>query len=161
MKLYVASSWRNSYQPAVVWDLRDAGHEVYDFRKPAPDSNGFSWSEIDPHWQKWTPERFVKNLSGEIAERGFRHDYEAMKNADACVLVLPCGRSAHLEAGWFTGKGKPLFVLMPPDGQEPELMYLLAGNPAAQMHSTFADLLLRLQELDDEMTGMDCRAYPH
>ena len=36
MKIYVASSWRNAQQPAVVARLREAGHEVYDFRNPAP-----------------------------------------------------------------------------------------------------------------------------
>jgi nucleoside 2-deoxyribosyltransferase len=46
---------------------------------------------------------------------------DGMEWADACVLVLPCGRSAHLEAGWFAGKGKPVFVLTF-DGEEPELM---------------------------------------
>ena len=45
-----------------------------------------------------------------------------MKWADACVLVLPCGRSAHLEAGWFVGAGKPLHILQL-DREEPELMY--------------------------------------
>jgi hypothetical protein len=32
-KIYVASSWRNEYYPEVVEKLREAGHEVYDFRK--------------------------------------------------------------------------------------------------------------------------------
>lgn len=29
-RIYVASSWRNTYQPGVVAALREAGHEVYD-----------------------------------------------------------------------------------------------------------------------------------
>ena len=32
MKIYVASSWRNTYQQDVVAKLRKLGHEVYDFR---------------------------------------------------------------------------------------------------------------------------------
>ena len=44
--------------------------------------------------------------------------------ADVCVLVLPCGRSAHTEAGWFAGKGLKTIVYMP-EKQEPELMYKL------------------------------------
>ena len=31
-RIYVASSWRDPYQPEVVAALREAGHEVYDFR---------------------------------------------------------------------------------------------------------------------------------
>ena len=33
-KIYVASSWRNAFYPDVVKALREAGHEVYDFRNP-------------------------------------------------------------------------------------------------------------------------------
>ena len=33
-RVYVASSWRNQYFPEVVKRLREAGHEVYDFRNP-------------------------------------------------------------------------------------------------------------------------------
>ena len=36
MKIYVASSWRNLLQPGIVLALRRCGHEVYDFRNPAP-----------------------------------------------------------------------------------------------------------------------------
>jgi hypothetical protein len=44
---------------------------------------------------------------------------------DLCV-VMPCGRSAHLEAGWFVGQGRRLAVLLSGD-EEPELMYRMAG----------------------------------
>ena len=47
-----------------------------------------------------------------------------MEWADACVLVLPCGRSAHTEASWFAGKGIKTVVYIP-EKQEPELMYKL------------------------------------
>lgn len=64
MKIYVASSWRNKIQPLVVLALREAGHEVYDFRNPAPGNTGFQWSEIDPAWQSWTAELVVKVSRG-------------------------------------------------------------------------------------------------
>lgn len=44
--------------------------------------------------------------------------------ADACVLVLPCGRSAHTEAGWMAGKGKRVVAYIP-KMEEPDLMYIL------------------------------------
>lgn len=49
-----------------------------------------------------------------------------MKWADVCVLVMPCGRSAHLEAGWFVGAGKPTLILL--ENGEPELMYRMVGT---------------------------------
>lgn len=131
-RIYVASSWRCVHQPGVVQALRNAGHEVYDFRNPRPGEHGFAWSEIDPDWQDWTPEGFVKALEHPVAGAGFSSDYGAMRWADTCVLVLPCGRSAHLEAGWFVGRGKCLSIYIP-EKCEPELMYRMADSVCTTM----------------------------
>lgn len=61
-------------------------------------------------------------LAHPVAEAGFGLDMKALRECDICVLVLPSGRSAHLEAGWAAGVGKVLIVLLA-DGCEPELMY--------------------------------------
>lgn len=126
-RIYVASSWRNSIQQEIVAALRIAGHEVYDFRNPAPGQHGFAWSEVNREWLKWSPEQFAVDLySGHPAvERGFAHDKSALDWADTCVLVLPCGRSAHLEAGYAAGQGKHTIFYLHPDKFEPELMYRL------------------------------------
>lgn len=133
MRIYVASSWRNPYQPEVVKALQAAGHKVYDFRHPAPGNHGFAWSEIDPDWLNWTPGLFRTLLDHPIARAGFRLDMNALKACDACVCVLPCGRSAHLELGWAQGHGKPCTVLML-DKQEPELMYLMLDRVCLSIH---------------------------
>lgn len=125
MKIYVASSWRNRIQPDIVEQLREAGHEVYDFHHPEPGNDGFSWSEIDPNWRSWTTEQFRKALNHPIAVDGFTLDMNALRWCDACVLVLPCGRSAHLELGYAVGAGKKTIALALPEfgPHEPELMY--------------------------------------
>ena len=74
--------------------------------------------------QDWQPAEHIENRTRLIAEKGFKADLDAMLWADVCVLVLPCGRSAHTEAGWFAGKGLKTIVYMP-EKQEPELMYKL------------------------------------
>lgn len=126
-RIYVASSWRNLYQQNIVARLRMDGHEVYDFRNPDHGRGGFSWSDIDPDWQGWSPEAYRKELlNSQIAAQGFLTDFRAMIWADTCVLVMPCGRSAHLELGWCAGAGKRTIVLLS-DG-EPELMNLLADD---------------------------------
>lgn len=145
MKLYVASSWKNPTQPTVVAELREAGHEVYDFRNPAPGDSGFSWSEIDPDWQLWTREQYREALQHPAAERGFRLDVGGMLEAAACVLLLPSGRSAHIEAGWFAGAGRPVVVLLD-DASEPELMYLLT-----------AAICVSVSEVLEVLTELVCR----
>lgn len=124
MKIYVASSWRNEQQQMVVQELRKAGHEVYDFKHPTKGNAGFHWSEIDPNWQKWNTQQYREALKHDYAQFGFNRDFDAMKAADACVLVLPCGRSAHLEAGWMKGEGRRVYAYIPAECRiEPELMY--------------------------------------
>lgn len=108
--------------------LRMNEHEVYDFKNPPNGVKGFAWSAIDPEWRSWSAKRYRELLTTHpIAALGFLNDLRGMQWADTCVLVLPCGRSAHLEAGWFCGQGKRC-VILTCDGQEPELMALLATD---------------------------------
>ncbi|MCB9855389.1 MAG: hypothetical protein H6818_06835 [Phycisphaerales bacterium] len=125
--------------------LREDGHKVYDFRRPAPDDHGFSWNEIDKHWKSWSGEEFITALQHQTAERGFANDFRAMQWAEVCVLVLRCGRSAHLEGGWFVGFGKPLLILLNDGEFEPELMYKMADS----VHCTLASVRNRLKELQN------------
>ena len=125
-KLYVASSWRNPIYPGVIQSLREAGHECYDFRNPEG-GTGFGWSQIDEHWKNWSLGQYAEALKHEIAGAGFHSDFDAMKWAEQLVLVLPSGRSAHVEAGWAAGANKKVHVYIPeelPGSWEPELMYL-------------------------------------
>lgn len=121
-RIYIASSWRNRYQPSVVADLRAAGHEVYDFRNP-PNRSGFGWEQVNPKpWREWTPEEHRAVLAHPIAQAGYASDLAAVQGCDVCVLVLPAGRSASWEFGYAMGQGKRGVVYMP-EPVEPELMY--------------------------------------
>lgn len=123
-KVYVASSWRNEYYPNVVAKLKEAGHTVYDFRNPPSGDQGFKWCSVSENYMEWTPQQYRDQLNHPNAVRQFNNDIMAMEDCDICVLVLPCGRSAHTEVGWFAGKGRTTIAYIP-EKQEPELMYKL------------------------------------
>jgi hypothetical protein len=130
MKIYVASSWKNRYQPIVIMNLRYAGHDVYDFRNPTVGSHGFHWYDAgltkEDRVLGCSAESITSAINHPIATLGFNFDSEGMTWAEACLLLLPSGRSAHLEAGYMAGQGKRVFVLSPlGELCEPELMYLL------------------------------------
>lgn len=133
-RIYVASSWKNTHYPTVVRFLREHGHEVYDFRNPPHGGNGFRWTDIDPNAMDWSFKEYSKGLAHPLAERQFLADREALDWADTCVLVLPCGRSAHTEAGWMAGAGKRVLVYIP-DTVEPELMYKLFDGVTDDLNS--------------------------
>lgn len=139
MKIYVASSWRNKYQPSVVESLRSLGHEVYDFRNPPNGSGGFAWSDIDENWERWTTDEYCAALQHPVAEEGFNSDFDGMKWAEVCVMVLPCGRSANTEAGWMKGVGKIVYVFQP-EKQEPELMYKIYDGVISDINILAAEL---------------------
>ena len=144
MNVYVASSWRNPRQPVVVKALRAAGYEVYDFHNPEPGDNGFHWSEIDPQWQTWSPRQFREALKHPLARAGFDKDMDALMDADVCVLIQPCGISAHLELGWAVAVGLKTIVLLA-DG-EPELMYAMAD----QLVDTVQGVVKLLDALEED-----------
>ena len=123
-KIYVASSWRNQHYAEVVNRLRASGHEVYDFRNPPQGTGAFHWYDVDPDYMSWSVEQYREGMKSPRAEQQFSNDIQALEWADACLLVLPCGRSAHTEAGWMAGKGKKTVVYIP-EMQEAELMYKL------------------------------------
>ena len=135
--IYVASSWRNQYYSEVINSLRAAGHEVYDFRNPPHGNGGFRWTDIDKNADRWTLEQYKDGLLHPRAMRQFSADLEALEHADICVLVLPCGRSAHTEAAWMAGKGKKVLAYIP-EMQEPELMYKLFDGVVGSVSSLLA-----------------------
>lgn len=129
--IYVASSWRNYMQSGVIHTLRAAGLDCYDFKNPEG-GTGFAWSQVKEGTTPGirakgsdleTAEDYLQMIAHPIARAGFEADYAAMQKADTFVMVLPCGKSAHLELGWAIGAGKRTAVLLE-DPVEPELMYL-------------------------------------
>lgn len=129
--IYVASSWRNPMQTAVVHALnsanrqQDKGWNVYDFKDDANQGDAaFHWTDVIPGYDDGTLtiENYLAGLESDRAYVGFQRDMRALDKADTTILVLPCGRSAHLELGFAVGAGHNTAVLL----DEPvtaELMY--------------------------------------
>ena len=140
-KIYLASSWRNEYHKDVLEALRNDGHEVHDYRDPA---GYFRWNDVHPDadWKNWSPEQFKEALTHKQAFVGFNRDMQGLDGSNTCVLLLPSGRSAHIEAGYAIGKGKDTFILMP-EKVEPELMYKMV--PLKRIVLTTKDLLKQLR----------------
>lgn len=122
MHIYLASSWRNQHYPSCLKGLRDAGHEVYDFRN---DGKAFHWSQLDPQWERWNLTEYRTALSNPMAVDAREADEAALEECDCVVMLLPCGSSAHLELGWAIAAGKFTVVVL--DGStRPQLMYGMA-----------------------------------
>ena len=121
--IYVIGSLRNDAIQAIGRRLREAGHDVFDdWHGAGPDA--------DHYWQEYEQARgrtYKEALTAPIADHNFEFDLAWLEWADVGVLVMPAGKSGHLELGWLSGKGKRCIIYMP-DG-EPErwdLMYKFA-----------------------------------
>lgn len=108
MLIYLIGSLRSPEVPRVAKLLRYAGHEVFDeWYAPGP--------KTDEHWRDYEMARghtFVQALQGYHVEHVFQFDLYHLKRADAGVLLLPAGRSGHLELGWMLGRGKLGYVVL-------------------------------------------------
>lgn len=127
--VYVASSWRNPLHTAVCAALRSAGIGYYDFKNSPTE---FRWSDVEINSKESSLATYLSQINHPIANRGFSGDFRAMQEADTFVLVLPCGRSAHLELGWAVGQGKRTAILME-DPCVPELMYKMVDYLAPSL----------------------------
>lgn len=118
MKIYLASSWRNPYYDDIFnWLSKEFPH-TYNFKK-----DGFHWSDVlGSDWKQVSLEEYKTGLSHVEAEIGFERDKTALESASATVVVLPCGRSAHLELGVAIGLNQ-YTAIYSPEHFEPELMY--------------------------------------
>ncbi|MDD3414845.1 MAG: hypothetical protein PHY47_12695 [Lachnospiraceae bacterium] len=121
MKIYIASSWKNGDDVKVIADyLRGNGHEVDCFADESTGRFVFHYSEID----SFENLDAINFLYDERSKKAFTEDKKWIDWSDCVLLVLPAGKSAHLEAGYAVGKGKHLIIYQPvfPKG-EFDVMY--------------------------------------
>ena len=131
MKVYLIGSLR---QP-VVQDIAEELRDEFDFE--VFDDWAAAGPEADDMWQNYETRRgrrFVEALQGHAAKHVFEYDYKHLSEADIVILVLPAGRSAHLELGWAIGRGKKAYVLLPIGyGDRWDVMYRFADGVFEEM----------------------------
>jgi len=106
MKIYLASSWKNSDAITVLaFDLR-ADYDVDAFTDTSTGRYVFHFSEIgDP-----SELNCINFLRDHRSKKAFNEDKKWLDWCDVCILCLPAGKSSHLEAGYAKGCGKKLII---------------------------------------------------
>ena len=123
LEVYISDYLQKNASPQDLENHIDIADWLIRWNQPHG-GNGFHWTDIDENAPNWSFEQYAEGLHHPLAEKQFSADLEALEWADTCVLVLPCGRSAHTEAGWMAGSGKKVIAYIP-EMVEPELMYKL------------------------------------
>ncbi len=124
--IYVIGSLKNKAIPEVAESLREEGWEVFDdWFSAGPDA--------DDCWQDYCQLRglsYGEALAGPHAECVFEFDKKYLDLAECVVLVLPAGKSGHIELGWALGQGKRGFVLFDGEPERYDVMYRFATGVA-------------------------------
>lgn len=124
--IYVIGSLRNPRVPEVAEELRSHGAEVFDGWYAAG-------PEADDYWQAYANARgqgFAEALADWPAQNVFKFDLTHLSRADVVVLVLPAGKSGHLELGWALGQGKAGYILLDGEPERYDVMYNFATGVA-------------------------------
>ena len=108
MKIYIASSWKNEQD---VLDLANwlrilHGHEVDCFADTSGNRYVFHFSEIGSIDKL----DVISFLADKRSQKAFQEDKKWLDWCECCLLYLPAGKSAHLEAGYAKGQGKKLII---------------------------------------------------
>lgn len=141
MILYLIGSLRNPEVTKIGQVIRERGHEVFDDWFAAG-------PEADDKWKEYEQSRgrsYTEALQGHAARHVFDFDLHHLERCDGAVLVLPAGKSGHLELGYMVGRGKKCFILLDnPDRWD--VMNLFATLNGGAVVSSVDELLTRLEQ---------------
>ncbi len=125
MKIYIASSWKNeNVCIEAAKRLRNNGHEVDCFCDTSTGRFVFSFAQL--------PDISIHDgisiMDTEEVKKAFLEDKKWIDWADVLIVILPCGKSAHLEAGYAKGTGKKLYFVGEFQKGEFDVMYGFADG---------------------------------
>ena len=134
--LYVIGSLKNENIPIIGNEFREMGFYVFDdWYSPGPEADDF-WRNHQ-NIKKLT---YGQALKGYAAKHIFEFDKSHLDRCDIAVLIMPAGKSCHLELGYMVGKGKKCYVLFDKEPDRWDIMYGFA-----------TDVFFSLDELKKEL----------
>ena len=140
--IYLIGSLRNPKVAELGNELRSLGYEVFD------DWHG-NGPEADEYWQAYEKARgrnYKDALASPIPQHIFNIDKTFLDKSSSVVLVLPAGKSGHLEFGYACGQGgKKTFILLDGEPERYDVMY----NFATQICLNKQELLEGLQRAEN------------
>lgn len=125
LKIYIASSWKNAKGVRVLAELlAKEGMEVYDF---TDETKHFSFNlNMMPNHSEMDYMDVLMYVPESL--KAFKVDRGGLDWANVVIMLLPCGRSSHLEFGYGVGKGHICMIYGDLPLGEYEVMYHFADN---------------------------------
>lgn len=137
--IYLVGALKNEKIPHLALTLRKEGYEVFaEWHNPGPEADMF-WQEHE----KLKGSSYKEALAGSHVENVFYYDQAYIDLSDIVVLVMPAGKSGHLELGYAAGSGKKTFILL---DKEPD-RYDVMPRFANAICNDVAELIEELRRL--------------
>ena len=136
--IYIIGSLRNKNVPIIANKIRKINKEweIFD-----------SWIAPGPHaddylrdYAKGKGLNSKETLKDWAATHIFAFDKKHIERSTDLVMVMPAGKSGHLELGWALGKGKRGYVLFDKEPKRVDIMYQFA-----------TDIFFNFEELAEEL----------
>ena len=135
--IYLIGSLRNPEIPKIGNYLRTFGLDIFD--------DWWSASEDADDWLRdYYKERnfsYKEILHSHAAKHIFAFDKYHLDRADTGLLVMPAGRSGHMELLYMIGQGKPGYVLFDKEPERVDIMYQFATDVFFDLESLSKELL--------------------
>lgn len=137
MKIYLMGSLRNPEIVHIANALREKGFDVFDDWWSAGANADDAWRD----YEKQRGRTYGEALQGHAATHIFALDKKHLDLCDVGIMLMPAGKSAHLELGYLLGKGKPGYILFDKEPERYDVMYQFATG----IFFNLEDLLKALQ----------------
>lgn len=122
--VYLIGSLRNPEIPKTGKHLRERGFEVFDDWWSASD-DADDWLR---DYYRGRDFSYREILYSYAARHIFSFDLHHLDRADIGVLVMPAGKSGHMELCYMRGQGKPCYILFDKEPERVDIMYQFAND---------------------------------
>lgn len=138
--IYIIGSLRNKNIPIIAnklrKDIKDC--EVFDsWFAPGPEADDFLRD-----YCKGKGFNYKQTLRDYAAQHVFQFDKGHIDRATDVIVVMPAGKSAHLELGYSIGRGKRGYILFDSEPERVDVMH----NFATDVFTNYNDLLEELKK---------------
>lgn len=142
-QIYLIGSLRNKKIPHIAREIREkTGLRVFDdWFSPGP--------EADDFWRKYEKVRgstYREALTNWAGKHVFEFDHHHVNKSEIGLLIMPAGKSGHLELGYMIGQKKPCFIYFDEEPERWDIMYQFCFLNKGNIFFKKKDLFARLKK---------------
>lgn len=136
-KVYIIGALKNDNIPDIAQQLRPKYDAFDQWITPGPVADQYLFD-----YAKHRGWNYKEALTCYAAINNFEFDKRHIDSSDIVIIVMPCGKSGHLELGYSIGAGKEAHILFDKEPERFDLMYNFV--PVTNIHFSIDSLKKRL-----------------